>query len=94
VNYFCVRKGVRQPRFSERLSPQLWVGPVSEDWGPDLHILHSARFPFGQLDTGLSRSPCLAHRGSPNRTLRRIYPSAVPCTTCTVRRLVRRFPCS
>ena len=34
VNYHCVRKGVRQPRSSERLSPQLWVGPVSEDLGP------------------------------------------------------------
>ena len=33
VTYNCVRKGVRQPRLSERLSPRLWVGPVSEDWG-------------------------------------------------------------
>ena len=33
VNYHCVRKGVRRPRLSERLSPRSWVGPVSESWG-------------------------------------------------------------
>ena len=95
MNYHCVRKGVRQPRLSERLSPRLWVGPASEGWGPadprahtHLPPPHAALCLVSRLSPLLTLPPPLSHL-PPSR---RLGPPAPPAAPSRVSRPARPTP--